>query len=101
MELNENARIDTSQIDDQRSSGGGGGGIGGLPIGGGGLTGMIVTVLVALVGGFLGINNLTGDDGGAAQTGVNTSLTQKPAAFLAMPFSTISAVDRQRRSSRA
>ena len=40
MELNENARIDTSQINDQRSSGGGGGGgIGGLPIGGGGITG--------------------------------------------------------------
>jgi len=83
MELNENARIDTSQIDDQRSSGGGGGGIGGLPIGGGGLTGIIVTVLVALVGGFLGINNLTGDDGGAAQTGDNTSLTQKCSATTA------------------
>ncbi|GIE46696.1 membrane protein [Amorphoplanes nipponensis] len=77
MELNENARIDTSQIDDQRSSGGGGGGIGGLPIGGGGLTGIIVTVLIAVVGGFFGINNLTGDDGASTQTGDNTSLTQK------------------------
>jgi predicted metalloprotease len=78
MELNENARADTSQIDDQRSSGGGGGGIGGLPIGGGGLTGIIVTVLIAVVGGFFGINNLTGGDGGGApQTGDNTSLTQK------------------------
>jgi predicted metalloprotease len=76
MELNENARIDTSQIDDQRSSGGGGGGLGGLPIGGGGLTGIIVTVLIALVGGYFGINNLTGD-GGATQTGDNTTLTQK------------------------
>ncbi|MFI7543334.1 neutral zinc metallopeptidase [Actinoplanes sp. NPDC049599] len=77
MELNENARIDTSQIDDQRSSGGGGGGIGGLPIGGGGLTGIIVTVLIAVVGGFFGINTLNGDSGGAPQTGDNTSLTQK------------------------
>ena len=78
MELNENARIDTSQIDDQRSSGGGGGGgIGGLPIGGGGLTGIIVTVLIAIVGGFFGINTLTGDSGGSPQTGDNTSLSQK------------------------
>jgi predicted metalloprotease len=75
MELNENARIDTSQIDDQRSSGGRGG-IGGLPIGGGGLTGIIVTVLIALVGGYFGINTLTGD-GGSAQTGDNTQLAQQ------------------------
>jgi hypothetical protein len=34
MEINENADLDTSQIDDQRGSGGGGGGggLGGLPI---------------------------------------------------------------------
>jgi predicted metalloprotease len=77
MELNENARIDTSQIDDQRSSGGGGGGgLGGLPIGGGGLTGIIVTVLIALVGGYFGINNLSGG-GGGTQTGDNTSLSQE------------------------
>ena len=77
MELNENARIDTSQIDDQRSSGGGGGGIGGLPIGGGGLTGIIVTLLIAVVGGYFGINTLTGSDGGTTQTGDNTELAQK------------------------
>jgi predicted metalloprotease len=76
MELNENARIDTSQIDDQRSSGGGGGGLGGLPIGGGGLAGIVVAVLISLVGGYFGINNLTGDSGGA-QTGDNTQLAQK------------------------
>jgi predicted metalloprotease len=75
MELNENANIDTSQIDDVRGSGGGGG-FGGLPIGGGGLTGIIVTVLLALVGGYFGINNLSG---GASQpqTGDNTTLSQK------------------------
>ncbi|MET0492361.1 MAG: neutral zinc metallopeptidase [Actinoplanes sp.] len=77
MELNENARIDTSQINDERSSGGGGGGIGGLPIGGGGLTGIIISVVVALVAGFFGVNQLTGDSGGEAQTGDNTSLSQK------------------------
>jgi uncharacterized protein len=77
MELNENASIDTSQIDDQRGSGGGGGGIGGLPIGGGGLTGIIVTVLLALVGGYFGINTLSGDDGGQPQAGDNTTLQQE------------------------
>src|SRR5215204_4144540 len=76
MELNENARIDTSQIDDERGSGGGGGGFGGLPIGGGGLTGIIVTLLIAVVGGYFGINNLTGD-GGEPQQGDNTSLQQE------------------------
>jgi predicted metalloprotease len=76
MELNENAQIDTSQIDDERGSGGGGGGFGGLPIGGGGLTGIIVTVLIALVGGYFGINQL-GGSGSSSQTGDNTSLSQK------------------------
>jgi predicted metalloprotease len=79
MELNENARIDTSQIDDVRSSGGGGGGgggIGGLPIGGGGITGIIITVLLAVVGGFFGVNQLGGSDGGT-QTGDNTTLSQE------------------------
>jgi predicted metalloprotease len=74
MELNENANIDTSQIDDQRGSGGGGGGIGGLPIGGGGLMGIIVTVLIALVGGYFGINSLSGGSSSSSQTGDNTSL---------------------------
>jgi uncharacterized protein len=78
MELNENAHIDTSQIDDERGSGGGGGGgIGGLPIGGGGLAGIIVSVLVALVGGYFGISNLSGGSGSAPQSGDNTTLNQE------------------------
>jgi predicted metalloprotease len=77
MELNENANVDTSQIDDVRGSGGGGGGIGGLPIGGGGLTGIIVTVLIALVGGYFGINNLSGGGSSQPQAGDNTKLKQE------------------------
>jgi uncharacterized protein len=76
MELNENASIDTSQIDDQRSAGGGGGGFGGLPIGGGGLTGIIVTLLIAVVGGYFGINTLSGDNS-QPQSGDNKSLQQE------------------------
>jgi predicted metalloprotease len=76
MELNENARIDTSQIEDQRSAGGGGGGFGGLPIGGGGLTGIIVTLLIAIVGGYFGINTLNSGSG-EPQSGDNTSLQQE------------------------
>jgi len=80
MELNENARIDTSQIDDVRGSGGGGGGGGiGLPIGGGGITGIIITVLLAVVGGYFGINQATGS-GGAPPPSDNTSLSQECSA---------------------
>jgi hypothetical protein len=83
MELNENARVDTSQVEDRRGSrGGGGGGFGGggipIPTGRGGIIGIIITVLIALVGGGLGINAAT--DGSGAGTGDNTSLEQKCAA---------------------
>ena len=80
MELNENADIDTSQVDDRRGSGGGGGGgFGGLPIpGGGGLIGIVITVVLALVGGYFGVSNLGGGGGGqSASTGDNTSIQQK------------------------
>jgi uncharacterized protein len=79
MELNENAHIDTGQIEDERGSGGGGrGGIGGLPIGGGGLTGIIISVLVALVGGYFGISNLSGSGTSSQpQSGDNTTLSQE------------------------
>ncbi|MCY1138829.1 neutral zinc metallopeptidase [Actinoplanes sp. Pm04-4] len=72
MELNENADIDTSQVEDRRGSGGGGGGLGGLPIGGGGLVGIIITIVVAVVGGYFGINQI----GGGSDTGDNTNITQ-------------------------
>jgi predicted metalloprotease len=87
MELNENARVDTSQVEDRRGSGGGGGlgrgGGGGIPIpiptGRGGIVGIIIAVLVALVGGGLGLNAAT--DGGAGEgTGDNTALDQRCAA---------------------
>jgi predicted metalloprotease len=78
MELNENADIDTSQVDDQRGSGGGGGGFGGLPIpiGGGGLVGIIITVVLALAGGYFGLNQLGGDSGSSG-TGDNTNIQQE------------------------
>ncbi|MGN9775792.1 KPN_02809 family neutral zinc metallopeptidase [Micromonospora sp. H33] len=80
MELNEKTRIDTSQVDDRRGSGGGGG-IGGIPIpiggGRGGIVGIIIAVLVALVGGGLGLNAATN---GGGEQGDNTSLEQKCSA---------------------
>ncbi|WP_428964653.1 KPN_02809 family neutral zinc metallopeptidase [Micromonospora fluostatini] len=82
MELNENARIDTSQVDDRRGSGGGGGGLGiPIPIGGGrgGLIGLVVAVVLALVGGGYGLNSAFNDgDGGGG--GDNTALEQRCAA---------------------
>ncbi len=78
MELNENADIDTSQVEDRRGSGGGGGGgIGGLPIGGGGLVGVIITIVVALVGGYFGINSLGGGSDTGATQGDNTAIAAK------------------------
>lgn len=82
MELNENARIDTSQVEDRRGSGGGLSG-GGIPIpiptggGKGGLVGIIIAVLVALVGGGFGLNAVTG--GGSDQAN-NTAIDQKCSA---------------------
>ncbi|MFI5894793.1 neutral zinc metallopeptidase [Actinoplanes sp. NPDC051513] len=75
MELNENADIDTSQVEDQRGSGGGGG-FGGLPIpiGGGGLVGLIITVVLLVVGGYFGVNQLGGSSG---NSGDNTNLQQE------------------------
>jgi hypothetical protein len=76
MELNENADIDTSQVEDQRGSGGGGGGFGGLPIpiGGGGIVGLIIFVILAIAGGYFGINNL---GGGSGSSGDNGNLQQE------------------------
>ncbi|SCG58294.1 neutral zinc metallopeptidase [Micromonospora zamorensis] len=70
MELNERAELDTSQVNDRGRGGGGGGGLGiPLPGGGGrgGLIGIVVAVLVALLGGGFGLNAMTnGDEGGQA-----------------------------------
>jgi len=77
MEFNDDADLDTSQVNDLRGSGGGGGGggggLGGLPIpipmGGGGRIGCLITVVVlALVvcGGYFGRGMLGGGGGSAA-----------------------------------
>ncbi|TML31128.1 MAG: hypothetical protein E6G35_05075 [Actinobacteria bacterium] len=73
MELNQDAQVDTGQIEDQRGSGGGGG-IGGIPIplgggGRGGLIGLIVTVLLVLLGGGFGASQLLGGGGGQPNNG--------------------------------
>ncbi|MFJ8578830.1 neutral zinc metallopeptidase [Micromonospora sp. NPDC093277] len=78
MELNENAEIDTSEVEDLRGSGGGGGlGIP-IPIGGGrgGIVGIVIAVLVALAGGGYGLNAMSG----GSDRGDNTALEQKCAA---------------------
>jgi uncharacterized protein len=86
MELNENADLDTSQVEDLRGSGGGigGGGFGGggmpipIPIGGG-RVGLIITIVILVamlcLGGAFGTNILGGSGGG--QEADNTSLEEK------------------------
>jgi predicted metalloprotease len=77
MELNRDAQIDTSQVEDDRGASGGGG-IGGLPIpigrSGGGIVGLIVTVLLVLVGGGFGVSQLVGGGGGQSD---NSTLNQE------------------------
>ncbi|SNY50592.1 KPN_02809 family neutral zinc metallopeptidase [Paractinoplanes atraurantiacus] len=82
MELNENADIDTSQVEDRRGSGGGGGGLGGLPIpiGGGGLVGIIITLVIAVVGGYFGINAMGGSDQAADNGNINQECSDKASA---------------------
>jgi predicted metalloprotease len=82
MELNENAQIDTGQVQDRRGAGGGGiggGGLGGIPIPiplGRGRGGLVMTIIIVvatlLLGGIFGGNALSG--GG---DGDNTQLEQK------------------------
>jgi predicted metalloprotease len=69
MELNENAEIDTSQIEDRRGSGGGGGGLAGLPIPGGPVGIIITLVVLVLGGGGYGLSQLGGNDSGSADNG--------------------------------
>ncbi|MEH1169465.1 neutral zinc metallopeptidase [Micromonospora sp. CPCC 205539] len=76
MELNERAELDTSQANDLGRGSGSGGGLGGIPLPGGGgrggIIGIVVAVLVALLGGGFGLNAMTnGDEGGGQSSGTN------------------------------
>jgi predicted metalloprotease len=94
MKLNENANLDTSQVQDLRGSrssgggmfpglGGGGGGGGGFKLPGGGKTGggligllgLVLIVCLCLGGNKLGGFGSFGDLGGLGSTGVNDSAT--------------------------
>ncbi len=78
MEFNDNAGVDTSQVEDMRGSSGGGfpGGGFSFPGGGMGLGGGILGLLVVVVLAFLGANGGGGGGGGNAPTD-NSSLGQK------------------------
>ena len=76
MELNENAQIDTGQVEDRR---GGGGGLGGMIPGGGGrggIIGVIATLILLLAGGGYGASQILGGGGGGSG-GENTNLNQE------------------------
>jgi len=84
MDLNENADLDTSQVEDMRGStgGGGGGGFGGLPIPlpggrGGILTTVIILGLLLLGGGTFGRSLLGGGSSSSGQQGDNRQLNQE------------------------
>ena len=80
MRFNEDAQLDTSQVEDLRS--GGGGGLGGrVALGGGGISvvGVIVYVLFSLLGGGGGVPSGLGDGlggVGSGQTADNSALEQ-------------------------
>ncbi|GAA0723418.1 neutral zinc metallopeptidase [Dactylosporangium roseum] len=81
MEFNDDADLDTSQVNDRRGSGGGGfgggGGLGGIPIPiGGGKGGLIITIIILAVvicggGGLFGRGLLGGGDDQADNTNIN------------------------------
>ncbi|HET9519296.1 MAG TPA: neutral zinc metallopeptidase [Actinoplanes sp.] len=77
MELNENADLDASQVNDLgRGSGGGRGGLGGLPIPlPSGPVGLIITVVLLLLGG--GGYGLSQMDGDEPDPGANTALATR------------------------
>ncbi|GAA3190016.1 neutral zinc metallopeptidase [Dactylosporangium siamense] len=89
MEFNDDADLDSSQVNDLRGStsggGGGGGGLGGIPIpipgGGGGKMGLIITLIVlALVvcgGGGLFGSGLLGGGGGGDQQADNSDIEKR------------------------
>jgi predicted metalloprotease len=86
MEFNDDADLDTSQVDDLRGSTGGGGGgggfggLGGIPIPlGGGRGGIVITIVILAIvvcGGFFGGRSLLGG-GSGSQTPDNSQISKQ------------------------
>lgn len=82
MSLNDDAQIDTSQIEDRRGRGGGAGlgGLSGIPIptSKSGLIITVIIVLVTLIGGGFGANSLLGGGGDSSGQDVSQCTTDHP-----------------------
>ena len=82
MRFNDNANLDTSQVEDRRGSGGGGGG-GGFRLGRGGIAGGGLGIVGILV--FVAIQLFSGGSSGSGGGGLGGALSQLGAGGAAVP----------------